>query len=50
VRGAWNKNFIRQAAGFPKGRHDDMVDFVSGSVQMMAEGVRIPVSKMIDFA
>ena len=50
VRGAWNKNFIRQAAGFPKGRHDDMVDFVSGSVQMLAEGDRLPVSKMIDFA
>jgi predicted phage terminase large subunit-like protein len=37
VRGAWNKPFIRQAASFPKGRHDDMIDFVSGSVQMMAE-------------
>jgi len=37
VRGPWNKPFIRQAASFPKGRHDDMIDFVSGSVQMMAQ-------------
>jgi len=37
VRGAWNKPFVRQAASFPGGRNDDMVDFVSGSVQMMAE-------------
>lgn len=37
VRGAWTKAFVRQAAAFPGGRHDDMVDFVSGSVQMMAE-------------
>ncbi len=37
VRGAWNKAFVRQAAAFPGGRNDDMVDFVSGSVQMMAE-------------
>jgi predicted phage terminase large subunit-like protein len=37
VRGAWNRKFIRQATAFPKGKHDDMVDFVSGSVQMMAE-------------
>jgi len=37
VRGAWNLKFIRQAAAFPTGRHDDMIDFVSGSVQMMAE-------------
>jgi predicted phage terminase large subunit-like protein len=35
VRGTWNRNFIRQATSFP-GRHDDMVDFVSGSVQMIA--------------
>lgn len=37
ARGAWNKSFVRQAASFPKGRHDDMIDFVSGCVQMMAE-------------
>jgi predicted phage terminase large subunit-like protein len=40
VRGQWNKTFIRQAASFPTGRHDDMVDFVSGSVQMMADAQR----------
>lgn len=37
VRGKWNLDFIRTAASFPKGRHDDEVDWVSGSVQMIAE-------------
>jgi predicted phage terminase large subunit-like protein len=37
VRGKWNLDFIRMAASFPKGRHDDDVDWVSGSVQMIAE-------------
>jgi predicted phage terminase large subunit-like protein len=37
LRGTWNRPFIRQASSFPKGPHDDMVDFVSGSVQMIAE-------------
>jgi predicted phage terminase large subunit-like protein len=37
VRGAWNQAFIREAAAFPKGRHDDAVDAVSGAVQMMEE-------------
>lgn len=37
VRGAWNLSFIREAASFPKGRHDDCVDAVSGAMQMMEE-------------
>lgn len=37
VRGKWNLNFIRVCAAFPKGRHDDEVDMVSGGVQMIAE-------------
>lgn len=37
VRGKWNVEFIRVATGFPKGRHDDEVDFVSNGVQMIAE-------------
>jgi len=37
VRGPWNLNFIREATSFPKGRHDDDVDTVSGDVQMIAE-------------
>jgi len=37
LRGAWNKRLIRQAAAFPKGPHDDMIDFISGSVQMIAD-------------
>jgi predicted phage terminase large subunit-like protein len=37
VRGAWNQSFIREAASFPKGRHDDAIDAVSGAFQMMEE-------------
>lgn len=37
VRGAWNREFIREATSFPKGRHDDVVDMVSGGVQMMED-------------
>ena len=37
VRGAWNLTFIRTAAAFPKGRHDDEIDSVSGGVQMIAD-------------
>ena len=36
LRGKWNLDFIRTAAAFPKGRHDDEVDMVSGAVQMIA--------------
>lgn len=38
VRGAWNLDFIREATSFPKGRHDDDVDSVSGGVEMIAGG------------
>ena len=37
VRGPWNLDFIREATSFPKGRHDDDVDTVSGGVQMIAD-------------
>ncbi len=37
VRGLWNNDFIREAAAFPNGRHDDDVDAVSGAVQMIAQ-------------
>lgn len=37
VRGTWNRDFINQAIQFPHGAHDDMVDSVSGGVQMIAE-------------
>jgi predicted phage terminase large subunit-like protein len=37
VRGTWNRELIRIAAAFPKGRHDDEVDMISGAVQMIAE-------------
>lgn len=37
VRGRWNTEFIRIATAFPRGRHDDEVDFVSNGFQMIAE-------------
>lgn len=37
VRGPWNLDFVREVTSFPKGRHDDDVDTVSGGVQMIAE-------------
>jgi predicted phage terminase large subunit-like protein len=36
VRGPWNLDFIREATAFPKGRHDDDVDSVSGGVEMIS--------------
>ena len=33
----WNLDFIREATSFPKGRHDDDVDTVSGGNEMIAE-------------
>jgi len=38
VRGVWNLDFVRVAASFPNGRHDDDVDSVSGGVEMIAGG------------
>jgi len=37
VRGTWNLSFLRTASAFPKGRHDDEVDTVSGGNQMIAD-------------
>jgi predicted phage terminase large subunit-like protein len=50
VRGPWNKTFIRQAASFPKGRHDDMIDFVSGCVQMIASDGEYAEAKTVTSA
>ena len=41
VRGAWNNDFIREATAFPRGRHDDDVDTVSGGVQMIAQATQV---------
>jgi len=35
VRGAWNDAFVAECLAFPNGVHDDMVDAVSGAVQML---------------
>jgi len=34
VRGAWNDEFIDEAASFPTGTHDDQIDAVSLTIQM----------------
>jgi predicted phage terminase large subunit-like protein len=36
VRGAWNAAFLDEVCAFPEVPHDDMVDAVSGAVQMLA--------------
>ncbi len=36
VRGAWNDEFIAEAAAFPRGRHDDQIDAVSIAVRMLS--------------
>jgi predicted phage terminase large subunit-like protein len=38
VRGDWNNQFIDECLAFPYGQHDDMVDAVSGAVEMLASG------------
>jgi len=44
VRGLWNNDFVREAAAFPNGRHDDDVDAVSGAVQMIAQSSTVKKS------
>ena len=36
VRGRWNLEFIREAVGFPTGKHDDQIDTASGGLQMIS--------------
>lgn len=38
VRGDWVAQFIDECLSFPHGQHDDMVDAVSGAVEMLASG------------
>lgn len=35
VRGAWNKDFLDEIEIFPRGKHDDMVDVVTGAITML---------------
>lgn len=39
VRGEWVNQFIDECVAFPNGDHDDMVDAVSGAVEMIASGI-----------
>ncbi len=36
ARAPWNDDFIAEALAFPRGKHDDQVDGVSGAVQMLS--------------
>lgn len=40
VAAAWNRDFLDEAALFPNGQYDDMVDAVSGAVECLAFGRR----------
>lgn len=37
VRAPWNLQAIREMVSFPNGKHDDVIDTLSGGVQMIAE-------------
>lgn len=38
VRGFWVDGFLREAAAFPGGKHDDRVDTASGDLELISEG------------
>lgn len=38
VRGPWNEAFMAEAEQFPDGRHDDMIDALSGAHQLLTNG------------
>jgi len=44
VRAPWNDEFIAESVAFPRGRHDDQVDGVSGAVQMLNERMLEPAT------
>lgn len=44
VRAPWNDEFIAETVAFPRGRHDDQVDAVSGGVQMLNERMLEPAT------
>ena len=37
VYGQWNRMLLDEVASFPSSPHDDMVDAISGCVQMMSQ-------------
>lgn len=47
IRGPWNNDFIREATAFPRGRHDDDVDSVSGGTQMAADANKKKDSRIL---
>lgn len=45
-RGAWNTAFIEELQLFPDGRHDDMVDALSGAYAMLVEGLGVDANSL----
>ncbi len=43
VRGDWNAAFLDELESFPKGRHDDQVDALSGAFNQLVGNPRIPI-------
>lgn len=43
VRGEWNAAFLDELESFPKGRHDDQVDALSGAFNQLVGNPRIPI-------
>jgi len=44
IRGAWNRDFLREVRQFPFGVHDDQVDALSGAYQEMTKRGKAMVS------
>jgi predicted phage terminase large subunit-like protein len=36
LRGVWNRDFLEELRGFPRGRHDDQVDAASDAFNALA--------------
>ena len=46
VRGEWVRAFLDECSAFPASRHDDMVDAISGGVQMLTGALECPMPRM----
>jgi len=40
IRGNWIAEFLDEACSFPHGKHDDMIDSLSGGIQMITKPKR----------
>jgi predicted phage terminase large subunit-like protein len=37
IRASWNEDFLNELENFPQGKHDDIVDSVSGCINALAQ-------------